>query len=57
MPDLGLDVIFKGKNAVRLLGGLGVALRISLISVIISILSYKLDGLNVHSKGFDWNLL
>ena len=37
MPDLGLDVIFKGKNAVRLLGGLGVALRISLISVIISI--------------------
>lgn len=37
MPDLGLDVIFKGKNAIRLLGGLGVALRISLISVIISI--------------------
>lgn len=37
MPDLGLDVIFKGKNAFRLLGGLGVALRISLISVIISI--------------------
>lgn len=37
MPDLGLDVIFKGKNVVRLLGGLGVALRISLISVIISI--------------------
>ena len=37
MPDLGLDVIFKGKNAVRLLGGLGVALRISLISVVISI--------------------
>ena len=37
MPDLGLDVIFKGKNAVRLLGGLGVALRISLISVFISI--------------------
>jgi len=37
MPDLGLDVIFKGKNAARLLRGLGVALRISLISVIISI--------------------
>ena len=31
MPDLGLDVIFKGKNAIRLLGGLGIALRISLI--------------------------
>ena len=37
MPDLGLDVIFKGKNVVRLLGGLGIALRISLISVLISI--------------------
>ena len=37
MPDLGLDVVFKGKNAIRLLGGLGIALRISLISVIISI--------------------
>ena len=37
MPDLGLNVIFKGKNAVRLLGGMGVALRISLIAVVISI--------------------
>ena len=37
MPDLGLDVIFKGKNAIRLIGGLGIALRISLISVLISI--------------------
>lgn len=37
MPDLGLNVIFKGKNAVRLLAGMGVALRISLIAVIISI--------------------
>ena len=37
MPDLGLEVLLKGKNAVRLLGGLWVALRISLISVAISI--------------------
>ncbi|EHO53901.1 ABC transporter, permease protein [Lachnospiraceae bacterium oral taxon 082 str. F0431] len=37
MPDLGLNVIFKGKNAVRLLGGMGVALRISLVAVVISI--------------------
>ena len=37
MPDLGLNAIVKGKNAVRLLGGMGVALRISLIAVIISI--------------------
>ena len=25
MPDLGLEVLFKGKNLIRLLGGLGVA--------------------------------
>ena len=37
MPDLGLEVLWKGKNATRLLGGLWVALRISLISVAISI--------------------
>ena len=37
MPDLGLEVLLKGKNAVRLLGGLWVALRVSLISVAISI--------------------
>lgn len=37
MPDLGLEVLLKGKNMIRLLGGLGVALRISLISVLVSI--------------------
>ena len=37
MPDLGLEVLFKGKNFVRLLGGLWVALKISLISIAISI--------------------
>ena len=37
MPDLGLEVLFKGKNMVRLLGGLWVAVKISLISVVISI--------------------
>lgn len=37
MPDLGLNVLFAGKNMARLLGGLWVALRISLIAVIISI--------------------
>ena len=36
MPDLGLEVLFKGINALRLLQGLWVALRISLISVVIS---------------------
>ena len=37
MQSLGLDVLFKGKNLSRLLGGLWVAVRISLISVTISI--------------------
>ena len=37
MPDLGLEVLLKGKNMARLLGGLGTALQISLISVLISI--------------------
>ena len=37
MPDLGLDVLFNGRNFVRLLGGLGVALQISLIAILISI--------------------
>ncbi len=37
MPDLGLEVLFKGKNMIRILGGLWVALRISLVSVAISI--------------------
>ena len=37
MPDLGFDVLWKGKNFARLMGGLWVALRISLISVAISI--------------------
>ena len=37
MPDLGFEVLLKGKNFARLMGGLWVALRISLISVVISI--------------------
>lgn len=37
MPDLGLEVLLQGKNLARLLGGIWVALRISLISVAISI--------------------
>lgn len=37
MPDLGLEVLLKGKNMMRLIGGLGIALKISLISVVVSI--------------------
>ena len=37
MPDLGLEVLFKGRNFARLLEGLWVAGRISLISIAISL--------------------
>lgn len=37
MPDLGIEVLFKGTNMLRLLQGLWVALRISLISVLLSL--------------------
>ena len=38
MNNLGFDVLFKGKNFIRLLDGLLVTLKISLISIIISII-------------------
>ena len=37
MPDLGIEVLFKGNNMLRLLGGLWTALRIRLIAVVSSI--------------------
>ena len=37
MPDLGIKCFIKGQNFMRMLAGLGVALKISLISVVISI--------------------
>ena len=37
MQDLGIDVLFKGTNGIRLLEGLWVSLRISMISVLISL--------------------
>lgn len=50
MQSLGIDVLFKGKNFVRLLGGLWVAIRISLISVAVSILLGLLIGALMTSK-------
>ncbi len=38
MPDLGLEVLWKGKNLYRLLAGLGTACQISLVSAGLSIL-------------------
>ena len=50
MQDLGIDVLFKGTNFVRLLSGLWVAVRISLISVIISIVLGLVVGALMTSK-------
>ena len=36
MPDLGIDVLFKGTNMLRLLQGLWVAMKISIVSILIS---------------------
>ena len=37
MQDLGISILFKGNNFLRLLGGLGVTLRISLTAAAVSI--------------------
>lgn len=50
MQNLGIDVLFKGKNFLRLLGGLWVAIRISLISVVISIVLGLVMGMLMTSK-------
>ena len=50
MQNLGIDVLFKGTNFVRLLSGLWVAIRISLISVIISIVLGLVVGVLMTSK-------
>ena len=38
MQDLAISVLFKGRNAIRLLEGLGVTLSLSAVSVLLSIL-------------------
>lgn len=50
MQNLGLDVLFKGTNFLRLLGGLWVAVRISLISITISIFIGTAVGVLMTSK-------
>ena len=57
MERLGIDVLFKGRNLTRLLAGLWVAVRISLISAAISIglgmvLGMLLTSKNRWVKGF-----
>jgi polar amino acid transport system permease protein len=50
MQSLGIDVLFKGTNFLRLLQGLWVAVRISLISVAISLLLGLVVGVLMTSK-------
>ena len=50
MQSLGLEVLFKGKNFARLLGGLWTALQISLISIAISLVLGTLLGMLVGRK-------
>ena len=50
MQSLGIDVLFKGSNFLRLLTGLWTAVRISLISVAISIALGILAGMLMTSR-------
>ena len=56
MRDLGIDVLFKGSNMLRLLEGLWVSMRISLISVVISMVLGLLVGalMTRKSKAVKW---
>ena len=37
MQGLEISVLFKGRNLARLLGGLGVTLKLSLLSIVLSV--------------------
>ena len=50
MQSLGLEVLFKGKNFARLMGGMWVALKISLISIAISMVLGLLLGFLVSRR-------
>ena len=56
MRDLGIDGLFKGSNMLRLLEGLWVSMRISLISVVISMVLGLLVGalMTRKSKAVKW---
>jgi polar amino acid transport system permease protein len=50
MQDSGISILFKGINFQRLLGGLGITLRIALITIGLSILLGTIFGLMMLSK-------
>ena len=57
MQGLGIDVLFKGTNMLRLLKGLWVSVEISLISVVISIVLGLIVGVLMTSKNGALRLL
>ena len=50
MQDLGISILFRGTNFLRLLGGLWITIRISLISVALSIVLGLLFGMFMTLK-------
>ena len=54
MADLGINVIFEGRNLVRILEGLGVTVGISALSVVLSLVLGVFVGLGMRSR---WRLL
>lgn len=50
MQDLGISILFKGINFQRLLGGLGVTLRIAMISIGLSLVFGMIFGIMMLSK-------
>ena len=50
MQDLGIEVLFKGNNFIRLLAGLWVSVRLALIAMVFSILLGFLLGMVMTSK-------
>ena len=50
MQSLGVEVLFKGKNFARLMGGMWTALKISLVSIAISMVLGLLLGMLVSRK-------
>ena len=50
MQDLGIRVLFMGNNMARLLGGLWIAVKISLISMLLSVIFGLLFGMFMTLK-------
>ena len=51
MADLGINVIFEGRNLVRILEGLGVTVGISALSVVLSLILGVFVGLGIRRGG------